>query len=156
MTWGRWEFFSIDSRVIHIILSVHHDHLLGGFVVNLLFEFTRHTHPQRERLDDCVLRDHGSGGDDGAFADHRIVQNHRAHADQAAVADRTAMQGDRMSHGDPIAHGHAVLVAHAVQHTAVLDIGVLADADGEYVAADHGVHPDARVLGDLHVADDLR
>src|SRR5260370_17519650 len=61
-----------------------------------------------------------------------------------------------MSHRDPVAHSDPVLVTHAVEYAAILHVGVGSDADGKDVATDHSVHPDARVLANLHVADDLR
>jgi hypothetical protein len=43
-----------------------------------------------------------------------------------------------------------------VDDRAVLDVGALADADVEDVAADDGAEPDRGVRADVHVADDLR
>ena len=40
-----------------------------------------------------------------------------------------------------------------VDDTVVLDVRVLSDLDPVDVAADHGVHPDARVIAQLDVAD---
>ena len=43
-----------------------------------------------------------------------------------------------------------------MEHGAVLHVGVGADADGVDVAADDSVHPDAGVLAEDDIADDLR
>ena len=45
---------------------------------------------------------------------------------------------------------------HDVDDGAVLDVRAAADANPVHVAADDRVHPDAALLADLHVADDLR
>jgi len=42
-----------------------------------------------------------------------------------------------------------------VEHTAILHVGVFANADGKHVTADDGVHPDAGVFTYFDVADDL-
>ena len=42
-----------------------------------------------------------------------------------------------------------------VQHAAVLDVGATADTDGGQVGADDGVVPDAGVVLDPHIADEL-
>ena len=125
------------------------------FVVNLLLEFAGNTHPQRIRLDHCAFRNDRASGDDAALADFGIVQDDAAHADEAAAADSAAMQRDRVADGDPVTHGDAVFVAHAVEHAAILHVGVFSNADGKDVTADNGIHPDAGVFANLHVADDL-
>jgi len=42
-----------------------------------------------------------------------------------------------------------------VEDTAILNVGVGADADGVHVAAENGVHPDAGVLAEDYVSNDL-
>src|SRR5262249_51209694 len=83
-------------------------------------------------------------------------QNDRAHADQAAVFDHAAVQGHRVPDGHVFTKENTVLVFHSMQHAAILNVRVGADADGVYVAAHHSVHPDARVLTQHDIADDLR
>src|SRR5205807_6540525 len=92
----------------------------------------------------------------GAFADLRIVKHHGPHADETVVADVAAVQGYGVAHGDPVAQRDAILIAHAMQDGAILDVGVVANAYGEDITANHGVHPHAGVFANLHVADDLR
>ena len=65
------------------------------------------------------------------------------------------MQGDRMAHRDILAHINAVQLLHAVEHGAILHIGMSADADFVHIAAQHGIHPDARVFAKHHVPDQL-
>src|SRR3546814_10086883 len=42
----------------------------------------------------------------------------------------------------------------AMEHASVLDIGALADADAEYVGAQHAIVPDRASRPDLDIADD--
>jgi len=43
-----------------------------------------------------------------------------------------------------------------MENAAVLDIGVRSDADRVHIAADDGVHPDAGLIAENYVADNLR
>jgi hypothetical protein len=61
-----------------------------------------------------------------------------------------------VSYGDVVAHVNAVLSLHTVEDAVVLNVGIVADADLVYVATENGVHPDAGVLADNDVADELR
>jgi hypothetical protein len=54
----------------------------------------------------------------------------------------------------PTITGH--LVQHSVQHAAILNIAVRANADEVHIAAQHGVHPHAGVFSQHHIADQLR
>ena len=67
-----------------------------------------------------------------------------ASVEDGVVADR-----------DVVADIDAILFFHAVERAAVLNIGIVPDANLVHVAAQHGVHPDAGVLAENHVADDL-
>lgn len=141
--------------VFQIILGVAQDGLLV-FGAELFAELAGDAHPQRLRLYRRAFRDHRPGGDDAPAPDARAVQDDAAHADEAAVLDGAAVQRDGVADGDPLAEDDLVLVAHAVQHAVVLDVGVGAHADGGHVAAQHGAHPDARVLAEGDIADELR
>ena len=59
-----------------------------------------------------------------------------------------------MTDGDVLGQYRRVLRRH-VEDAVVLDVGPGADADAVDVAPDHGVHPDAGVLAQLHVPDHL-
>ena len=85
-----------------------------------------------------------------------LFRDHHAHADQAGIFHDAAVDGGVVADRDPVANDDGIAIAHAMQHGAVLHIGVGADADGMHIAADHGVHPDAGVLAEGDVADDLR
>src|SRR6185437_13373 len=119
-------------------------------------------HARRRSQDDRAGGDlHALGherarGDDGTAANARAVENDGADADQAIVLDHASVQVDRMGDGDAIAQGDRKLAAVAVQHTVVLDVGLAPDADGVYIAAHHGVEPDAGVFPHHDVADHLR
>src|SRR5437667_11278507 len=61
-----------------------------------------------------------------------------------------------MSHGHLLAHEHAVLLLHSMEHAAILHVGMRADPDGMHVAAQHRIHPDAGILAENYISDDLR
>jgi isopentenyl phosphate kinase len=75
--------------------------------------------------------------------------------DEHRVFNHAAMHGGVMSDGDPIAHDDRIDVALAVENGAILDVGLGTDADGIHIAAEHGIHPNRRVLAKRHVADQL-
>src|SRR5205807_7668997 len=66
------------------------------------------------------------------------------------------VQRDRMSHGYVLADVDAVLAFHAVEHAAVLDIRVCADADLADISAHDGAHPDGGMLAEHDITDNLR
>src|SRR5262249_22988443 len=61
-----------------------------------------------------------------------------------------------VSDGDIFSEVHAVFLFHAVQDATVLHVGVRTDADLMHITAQDCVHPDAGVLAEHHVTDDLR
>src|ERR1700677_3222209 len=74
----------------------------------------------------------------------------------AAMIDHAAVQGNGMAHGDVLADRDPISIFHAVQHAAILNVRVRADADCVDVAAQDGAHPDRGVLAEDDVANDLR
>ena len=75
--------------------------------------------------------------------------------DQRAVADGAAMNHRH------VADAHALADVDrkpgvAMQHTAVLHLRVVADGDAVIVTAHHAVEPDADIVAEHHVADDVR
>ena len=57
---------------------------------------------------------------------------------------------------DLVAEGGGMRVAHHVDDGAVLEVGAGSDADAVDVSANDDVHPDARGVANLDIADDLR
>src|SRR5437867_2396985 len=43
-----------------------------------------------------------------------------------------------------------------MEHAAILHVGMRADPDGMHVAAQHRIHPDAGILAENYISDDLR
>src|SRR3984885_6595745 len=66
------------------------------------------------------------------------------------------MQRHRMTDCHVLTHRHAIGIFHAVQHTAILNARIGADADGINVAAHHCVHPDGCMLAEDNITNDLR
>src|ERR1700674_4194557 len=140
--------------VAQVIVDVAKDCLLV-FFVEAAAECSWGTHPEGIRLDNRFLGEQGTGGDDGAGSDDGAVEDDGAHADEAAGFDGAAVEDGVVAYGDIVANVNAVLFFHAVEHAVVLNVGVVADADLVNVAAEDGVHPDARVFAENDVADEL-
>jgi len=85
----------------------------------------------------------GKRSDQGVLADLR-ADDVRERADHGAVGDRHV-----------VADAGRVRAGHRVDDRPVLDARALAHPDPVHVAPDHGAHPDAALLADFHVADDL-
>jgi len=147
-------FLKIGCHIIEIIPSVGENELAVG-VCELAADFSRDAGHQAAGRNDGVLGDDCAGGDDGALADAGVIEDDGSDADEDGVFDDAAVDCGVVADGDHLADVDGVEVAHAVEDGAVLDIGFCADADGVDVAADDGVHPDAGVLTEDDVADDL-
>src|SRR5881396_209661 len=89
------------------------------------------------------------------FAHSNIVQDYRAHANQAVGLDRATVKHDAVPYRDVILENKWILGLHDVADRAVLNIGVLADANEMNVAANDAVVPDAGMVLNLNVSDDL-
>jgi hypothetical protein len=59
---------------------------------------------------------------------------------------------NRVAHGDVAAQEDPELLFHAMQNAAVLHIRIGAHANGVDVAPQNGIHPDAGVLVQHHIA----
>ena len=92
---------------------------------------------------EAVVADAGTVEDGGTHADQR-VRTDRAAVDDGMVADRAALS-DRDTHA-----------RIGVHHDPILDIAASPDDDRVIVATQHGSEPDADVLAEAHVSDDLR
>jgi hypothetical protein len=125
------------------------------FFVQMATELSWRTHPQGIRFDDCLLRNQSPSGNDGAGADDDAIEDDASHPDQAALFDFAAMENGAVAYGDVVAEEDAVFLFHAVEDTVVLNVGIVADADLMDIAAENSVHPDAGVLADDHVSDEL-
>src|SRR5579872_985397 len=127
--------------------------VVGGQIAT---HFAGNAGDERARGDDHAFGNDGARRDDGTLADFGVVQDNGADADEADVLNHAAMDGGVVADRDPVADDHRILVAHAVEHGAVLHIGVSADPDRMHIATHDGVHPDAGMLAQGDVADDLR
>ncbi len=65
------------------------------------------------------------------------------------------MKNDAVAYGDVVAEVDSKFFFHAVEDAVVLDVGIVADANLMDVAAKDGVHPNAGVLAEHDVADEL-
>jgi hypothetical protein len=58
-----------------------------------------------------------------------------------------------MGNGNVVANANRVFLVGAVYHGAVLNVYIIPDADGMYIAADYGVEPYAAVVAHNNIAD---
>src|SRR5579872_3191244 len=115
-------------------------------------QLPRMPHEQTPRRNNRALRHQRPRRDDRARADLRAIQNNRAHANQASRLNRAAMQNHAVANRHIVAQNQRMHVAHHVQHRAVLHICALAEAYVVHVSANHHAGPDARMLANLHIA----
>src|SRR6266446_400499 len=140
--------------VAQIIVHVAKDCFLV-FFVEVAAECSWGTHPEGVRLDNRFFGEQGTGGDDRAGPDDGAVEEDGAHADETAGFDGAAVEDGVVAYGDVVADVDAVLFFHAVEDAVVLNVGIVADANLVDVAAEDCVHPDAGVLAENDVADEL-
>src|SRR6266852_5888416 len=72
------------------------------------------------------------------------------------MLDIAAVQSHAVSDRHFVFENGRQLAGARVQHTVVLHVGAIADANVEHVAARHRAEPDRSLLAYVHVADDLR
>ena len=70
--------------------------------------------------------------------------------------DRAAVQNRAVTDGDMAANQGRELVAGNVDDGVILNIGVVTDANVKDIAAQDAVEPDARMVADLYVTDNMR
>ena len=144
----------INFRVVEIVFGVADNHFAVG-IGQLATLLSWDAGPQRTWGNDGVFRDDRARRDDRALADTGVVQDHDADADEAGIFNNAAVDGGVVANRDPIADDDRIAMAHSVEHGAVLHVGVGTDGNGVDVAAHDGVHPDAGMLTQGYVADDL-
>lgn len=85
--------------------------------------------------------------------DYGVIKDGAVYADQAAVANDAAVQHHQMTDSDIVTYGKR-RAGISVQHCAILNVAVFADADGFVVATYHRVEPDADIIFENDRADD--
>src|SRR5205814_1521739 len=115
----------------------------------------RESQHQTAGWDHRALRYQGSGADDGVLTDNDVIEESRPHPDQAVGFDRAAVHHHSVPNGHIILENQRARILHDMPDRAVLNIRVLANADVVDIAPDDTVVPDARMVADFHVADNL-
>jgi len=138
-------------KVVSGVLEDQGAVLVGEFAA----EFGGNAGPEGSWRDDGVFRNYGAGGNDGTGPNAAIVQDPGANTDKALIFNHASVNGSVVANGYPVAHHYRVEVALAMEHGAVLDVGIGSDADGVYIAAKDGVHPDGGVGAESHIANKL-
>src|SRR4030095_14195901 len=103
----------------------------------------------------CTLGDECAGAHDRILADNHVIQERRPHTNQAMRFHGTTMQPHSMPDGHIVAKSQRTLVSHHVHDRSVLNICMLPDSNDVYITTDHAVVPDAGVIPDFYVANDL-
>jgi hypothetical protein len=151
------ETFSLQQILLFVsdvVFNVAQNCVFVAFVETAA-ELSWGAHPERIRFDNRLLRNQRAGGNDRTGADHRAIQDDGAHADEAARFHLASVEDDVVADRDVVADVNAVLLFHSVEDAAVLNIGVVTDANFVDVTTEHGVHPDAGMLAKNNVADKL-
>ena len=147
--------FLVEPRGVHLVIVgdalIQLTPLLGG---DLLDELSRHASPQGIRLDDGLGQDDRACCYDSSFANDDIIHHDGSHADEGVVTDMAAVERDIVPDGDIVTDLDCGLLIEGMQDGAVLDIDVVADADGIDVTAEDGVEPDAAALPEDDISDD--
>ena len=148
-------FFLVEPRGVHLVVVgdalVEFASLLGG---DLLDELSWHACPEGVRLNDSLGQDDRASCYDSSFADDDIIHHDGSHADEGVVTDMAAVERDIVPDGDIVADLDRGLLIEGVEDGAVLDIDVVADADGIDVTAEDGVEPDTAALPEDDISDD--
>src|ERR1700677_134774 len=82
------QFFEIDRGVVEVVLGILEDHGSIG-VPESASHFAWHPGNERVRGNHGLLRNHGSGCDDGTLANAGVVQNGSANTNENCVLKRT-------------------------------------------------------------------
>ena len=90
-----------------------------------------------------------------SLPDPRAAQDHGAHADEAVILHDAPVEHGVVSHGHPVAD-HQRQARIDVERCPVLDVGAAAHGDAGEIPAQGGAEPDARLLRERHLPDDLR
>ena len=147
--------FLVEPRGVHLVIVgdalVQLASLLGG---DLLDELSWYTSPQGVGLDDGLGQDDRACSYDSPFADDDIIHHDGSHADEGVVTDMAAVERDIVPDGDIVTDLDRGLLIEGMEDGAVLDIDVVADADGIDVTAEDGVEPDTAALPEDDISDD--
>ena len=125
--------------------------LVGGDLFDLL---GRDACPDGVRRNDGVGEDEGTSGDNSACANDGAIEYGRAHSDEGIVVDRCAMDCHIMADGDIVANMDCGLLVESMEDSAILDVDMIANADGVDIATEDSAEPDAAAFADNGIADD--
>src|SRR5690606_23906061 len=102
----------------------------------LLHSFSRHSRVDRVALHHCPRQDHRACCDHRAFMKNRIVHDDSSHTYQYVVMNGAPMNHCIMGDRDITTYISSRLEIGTVNDGAILDIGVISDADLMHITAD--------------------
>src|SRR5579872_2975600 len=123
-------------------------------VFHLAHHAARSAHHEAARGDDLARRDERSSSHERVLSDDRVVEHGAPHPDEASVADGAAVHDRAMSDRHVRPDRRRAQARRDVDDGVVLDVGARPDLDERVVATQDGAEPDARVVGQMDVADD--
>src|SRR5215208_367204 len=129
-------------------------YVCGLLLAQVAYAFRRNADYAAVGRELASLGDDGARGDYRAFTDLRAVEDSGAHADEAIVLDLTPVHDCLVADHTPLAHDSRVARV-SVEHATVLDVRPRSDTDRLRVTAQHGPIPDARLLPQMNVPDDI-
>lgn len=128
---------------------IHGSGLIGGY---LLDHFGRAAGPKGMWRYDRILEYYSTCGYDGAFAYYGVVHNYTAHTDERIVLYLRTVYHHIMPDGYIVANLNGRLLVKGVQHTAILYIDIIANADAIDITAHHGIEPYTAIIAHYYVA----
>ncbi len=139
--------------ILNVVLPVLIDpqHFLIG---HLAAHFCRRAHYQGTRWYRGARCDQRTGSDKRFLADCNVVQYDSSDSNQTAILDRAAVQHYGVTYGYAVADDRRKTPLRYVNDCAVLYVCAVTDFDVIAITSQDAVEPNARVLADVHIADD--
>ena len=135
---------------------------MGDFLVYLFCllrldffdELSRHSRPDGVGLYDRIREHKSICRHDSSFAHDGVIEHYGTHSYQSIIFDDGAVYHRIVPDRDEIAYMYLRLLVERVQHRTVLNIDVIAYANGVYIATEYCVEPYGAVVAHHYVAYD--
>src|SRR5690606_21121738 len=88
------------------------------------------------------------------FFNHSMVHHYCAHADQYMIFDRAAGDHRLMANIHIVTDFRCRSLISTVDHSTILDIGIISDFYQIYITPNHSIEPNGRMVTHKHIAND--